>query len=205
MTSYSALTAPILSKWAKPVPRASLAGELGLDVQALELERPTEWFQVQLAALHTERAQAFADFSRHRETNKAFVAEIIAWERYCLLTRLVCDMTGAKLPAGILVRKESQRKTLRVAILRNICSRCGFIWTLRQPRLIDGLCSSCLALQEKVLRRGRLACQPWQGRFAADDVTPVSAAGLPILPGARYCGSSDCVNPKHITKGKKNV
>lgn len=188
------------------MPEVSWATELGIDLEALELERPGEWFQVQLDSLHARRAQAYSEFTRYRASNQAFQAEIMAFELYCQLTKTVCDFTGARLPVGIIIREENRRRIVEVAVLRNTCSRCGFVWTSRQPRFVDGLCSSCLALQEKVLRRGRLACQPWQGRFAVDDVTPVNAAGAPILPGTRYCGNSDCVNPKHITKGKaRNV
>lgn len=182
----------------------SWAKELGIDLDALERERPDEWFQRQTASIHAKRAQAFADFTRYRATDEAFAAEVIAWELYCGLTRTVCDLTGARLPVGIITRELERRRYVEELVLKNTCNRCGFVWTMRQPRFIDGLCSSCLALQEKVLRRGRLACQPWQGRFAVDDVTPVNAAGAPILPGTRYCKNSDCVNPKHIRKGKQN-
>lgn len=186
------------------MPETVWATELGLDVATLELERPDDWLQKQLGALQTKRGEAFADFIRYRNSDRAFAAEVVAWELYCKLTRTVCDLTGAEMPVGIIIREKDRRRYIEEAVLANTCARCGFVWTLRQPRFVGGLCSSCLALQEKVLRRGRLACQPWQGRFAADFVTPVNAAGEPVLPGKRYCGKSDCVNPKHITKGKMN-
>lgn len=178
------------------------AKALGIDMVRLERERPTDSFQQQLQALQTKRAEAFAEFTRHRRTNSAYLAEKIAWERYCGLTRTVCDLSGVAMPVDIMKKEADRRRDIGATALSNICARCGFVWNQRQPRFIGGLCSSCLALQEKVLRRGRLACQPWQGRFAVDDVTPVNAAGAAILPGYRYCGHSDCVNPKHIRKGK---
>lgn len=185
--------------------KISWATELGIDLEALELERPQAPLQLEMSDVHSRRARAFADYTRHRATNKAFQAEAEAWAEYAGLTRTVCDFTGVPVPAVIIAREQTRREIVEVSVLRNTCDRCGFLWTPREPRLVGGLCSSCLALQEKVLRRGRRACQPWQGRFAADDVTPVNAQGAPILPGARYCGNSDCVNPKHITKGKRNV
>lgn len=186
------------------VPEKTLAIELGLDMGTLLLERPDDVFQTELSRLNTKRGEAFADFIRLRNSNRAFAEENIAWERYCNLTRTVCDLTGADIPVGILEIVQQRRQYVKEAVLAHTCKRCGFIWNNRQPRFVDGMCSSCLALQEKVLRRGRLACQPWQGRFAADDVTPVNAAGEPVLPGVRYCAKSDCVNPKHIKKRKIN-
>lgn len=186
------------------MPDVSWATELGLDLATLEMERPDDYQQRQLAQLQTQRAEAFADYLRFRNADQTFAGEIIAWESYLKLTRTVCDLTGADIPVGIMARESERRKTIEEAVLKNTCTRCGFVWMVRQPRFVGGLCSSCLALQEKVLRRGRLACQPWQGRFAPDHVTPVNAAGEPILPGPRVCNNSDCVNPKHITKGRNH-
>ena len=168
----------------------------------LERERPDDWFQQQMTALHTARGVAFAEYLRLRNTDQLFAAEIIAWERYSSLTRTVCDLTGSPIPPDIITREAERKATIEEAVLKNTCTRCGFVWNTRQPRFVDGLCSSCLATQEKVLRTGRLACQPWQGRFAPDDVTPVNATGEPVLPGRRLCNNTDCVNPKHITKGR---
>lgn len=193
-----------MNRLVSPVPETSWARELGFDVATLELERPTDWFQAHMADLQTKRAAAYSDFIRYRDSNRAFASEVVAWERYTNLTRIVCDLTGAAIPVDIIAREQVRRRNVEEQVLNNTCNRCGFVWSLRQPRFVKGLCSSCLALQEKVLRRGRLACQPWQGRFASDDVTPVNAAGLPVLPGERYCKHSDCVNPKHIKKGNMN-
>jgi hypothetical protein len=168
----------------------------------LELERPDNWFQKQITQLHTARAEAFAEYVRLRNTDQLFAAEVIAWELYSSLTRTACDLTGSAIPIGIITRDAERKANVEEAVLKNTCNRCGFIWNIRQPRFVDGLCSSCLAKQEKVLRTGRLACQPWQGRFARDDVTPVNQNGEPVLPGHRLCKNSDCVNPKHIRKGR---
>ena len=180
----------------------SWATQLGLDMSTLEKERPDNWLQKQLTRLHTQRATAYAEYVRLRDTDQAFSREDIAWERYKNLTRTVCDLTGKPIPVGILDRESQRRQLIEEKVLHNTCTRCGYVRNSRQPAFVGGLCSSCLALQEKVLRRGRLACQPWQGRFAPDDVTPVNAAGEPILPGHRVCKNSDCVNPKHIRKGR---
>lgn len=175
------------------------------DLARLQLERPTEWFQKQLGNMHTERAEAYSSYLRHRDSG-VFLLEAIAWQRYCALTNKMCELTKTRAPIGTMTTESTAEIDVRGALLRNTCDRCGFVWTYRQPRFVDGLCSSCSALREVVLRRGRFACQPWQGRFADDDVTPVNGAGSPILPGPRYCGNSDCVNPKHIKKGRmKNV
>lgn len=179
-------------------------------MDTLELERPDNWFQKQVSQLHTARAEAFAEYLRLENRLRAdnpfdvffiVAAEIVAWERYCRLTRTFCDLTGFPLPVGIISRGAERRANVRKAILKNTCTRCGFIWNTREPRFVRGLCSSCLAHRETVLRRGRLTCQPWQGRFARDDVTPITASGEPILSGYRLCKNSDCVNPKHIRKG----
>ena len=191
-----------MNRLASPVPETLWSTELGLDLATLERERPDDWFQAHMADLQTKRGAAYADFIRYRDSNEPFASEVLAWERYCHLTRTVCDLTGAEMPVDIMAREHVRRRNVEEAVLRHTCNRCGFVWSLRQPRFVNGLCSSCLALQETVLRRGRLACQPWQGRFGSDDVTPVNAAGVPILPGERYCGHSDCVNPKHVKKGK---
>lgn len=177
------------------------AKELGLDLKTLERERPDDISQRQLAMLQNQRGEAFAEFSRFHNTEDLYGDQIIAFELYSSLTRILCDLIGSPIPDGIIIRE--RRKITEEAILKNTCTRCGFVWTLRQPRFVGGLCSSCLALQEKVLRRGRLACQPWQGRFGPDDLTPVNAAGTPVLPGHRVCNNRDCVNPKHIRKGRK--
>lgn len=34
--------------------------------------------------------------------------------------------------------------------------------------------------------------------FADDEVTPVDDDGVPVLPGVRMCGHTDCVNPDHV-------
>ncbi len=184
------------------MPNVSWATELGLDLATLEKERPDDYSQRQLSMLQTKRGQAFAEYRLFRDTGNIFAAGIIAWEKYVSLTRTICDLTGADIPDGIIAREQERTKNIGDAVLHNTCTRCGFVRNTRQPRFVGGLCSSCRALQEKVLRRGRLACQPWQGRFAPDDVTPVTASGQPILPGRRVCKNSDCVNPKHITKGR---
>lgn len=193
------------------MPDVSWAKELGIDLATLEMERPDDYQQRQLAQLQTKRAEAFAEYTKLKkiaQTDNPFdvfgiiLAGVIAWERYCGLTRTVCDLTGADIPEGIITVEQQRSQNIEDAVLHNTCIRCGFIRNTRQPKFVGGLCSSCLALQEKVLRRGRLACQPWQGRFAPDDVTPVNASGQPILPGRRVCNNSDCVNPKHITKGR---
>lgn len=185
------------------MPEVSWSTELGLDLEALEMERPNDFRQRQLATLHRERAEAFWSYERFRNNDQTFAGEIIAWELYFKLTRTVCDLTMSPLPIGIILREAKRKQTIEEAVLKNTCTRCGFIWRTRQPKFVGGVCSSCLAFQEKILRRGRLRCQPWQGRFAPDEVTPVNAAGSPILPGFRICGNSDCVSPKHIRKGRK--
>lgn len=184
------------------MPDLSWAKELGLDITTLEKERPDNWFQEQVIQAHTARAEAFADYLRLRNSGQFLAAELIAWERYTRLTRTACDLTGHAIPVGIITREAERRRQIEEAVLKNTCTRCGFIWNIRQPRFVDGLCSSCSALEEKVLRNGRLACQPWQGRFARDDVTPIDTNGEPVLPGPRVCNNSDCVNPKHIRKGR---
>lgn len=185
------------------MPKVSWATELGLDLATLEKERPSDWFQSQITNLHTARAEAFAEYLRLRNQGQVLAAEIIAWERYSALTRTVCDLTGSPIPVGMIGREQERTRHIKEAVLKNTCNRCGFIWNARQPKFVGGLCSSCLATQERVLRTGRLACQPWQGRFSKDDVTPINATGQPILPGSRLCNNTDCVNPKHIKKGKK--
>lgn len=184
------------------MPSVSWAYHLDIDIVSLQMERPGDSFQTQLAALHTERGEAYATHTRLVDTPKMLTQQIQAWEKYISLTRSVCDYIGAPVPADIMMRHLERQQTTKEAVLNNTCDRCGFVWKPRQIKFVGGLCASCLALQEKVLRRGRLSCQPWQGRFAPDDVTPVNAAGVPVMPGRRVCQNSDCVNPKHIRKGR---
>lgn len=182
------------------MPNVSWATELNLDPKALQRERPDDWFQRQLASLHFQRAETFAEYSRLKADNQTFAAEIIVWERYVNLTRTVCDLTGDALPLGIVTRDEERRRNVEDAVARNTCTRCGFVWKKSEPRFINGICSSCNALKGQPLRPRRSTCQPWTGRFAPDDITPVDNHGAPYLPGQRLCRNADCVNPKHIRK-----
>ncbi len=191
------------------MPNLTWATHFGLDITTLERERPDNWFQRQLASLHTQRAETFAEYSRLRAEDQTLSAEIILWDRYVELTRTVCNLTGDALPLGIVSRDQERRRNVEEAVARNTCTRCGFVWKKSEPRFVNGICSSCTALKGRPLQPRRSTCQPWTGRFASDDITPVDNLGQPHLPGPRLCKNADCVNPKHITKernqnGKSN-
>jgi hypothetical protein len=182
------------------LPNVSWATHLGLDITTLEKERPNDWFQQHLATLHYQRAETFAEYSRLKADDRTFAAEIILWEKYVDLTRAVCDFTGDALPVGIVSRDEERRRNVEEAVARNTCTRCGFVWKKSERRFVNGFCSSCMALKGRPLQPRRSTCQPWTGRFASDDITPVDNHGAPYLPGPRLCRNADCVNPKHIRK-----
>ncbi len=194
------------------VPSAvSWATELGLNIEDLEAERPNDWYQRWLTLLHCQRAEVFAEYRRLMTLNEtqgeqivpsgSARAEILAWREYGKLTRAVCDLTGDPLPVGIFTRNAEHE--VEDSALKNTCTRCGFVWNRRQPKFVDGLCSSCISLTAKALTARRVSCTPWQGRFARDDVTPLHSNGLPVVPGVRLCGNTDCVNPKHVRKEKR--
>jgi hypothetical protein len=153
--------------------------------------------------LQYQRAETFAEYSRLKAENKMVAAEIILWEKYVDLTRTVCDLTGHPLPVGIVTREEERRRNVEAAVTANTCTRCGFVWKKSEPRFVNGFCSSCDALKGLPLKPRRSTCKPWTGRFAPDDITPVDNLGHPYLPGSRLCRNSDCVNPKHIRKERK--
>jgi len=193
-----------LNKEQEQVPSlVSYATQLGVNLDTLQGERPSDWFQRQLAVLHYQRAQVFAEYQRLTREGLTFRAEIVVWQKYVSLTRAVCDLTGDLVPVGIVNREPERQRSIEEAVLNHLCDRCGFVWHRRQPRFVNGLCSSCIALQQKVLVARRSSCKPWGGRFAADDVTPLHANGHRVLPGVRNCGNSDCVNPKHIKRERK--
>jgi len=181
----------------------SWATELGLDLDSLQAERPNDWFQRELTLMHFERAELFAEYQRLSRGGATLRAEIVVWRKYVSLTRAICDLTHAPVPVGIVNREAERERNIEEAVLKQLCDRCGFVWHRRQPRFVNGLCSSCCALQQKVLVAKRSSCKPWQGRFASDDVTPIHANGHRVLPGLRNCGNSDCVNPKHIKRERK--
>jgi hypothetical protein len=167
----------------------------------LQAERPADQFQRELTLLHYQRAELFAEYRRLVAQNETMRAEIIVWTEYDKLTRAVCDLTGDPYPVGIVTR--NAHRNIEELVVKNTCTRCGFVWNRRQPKFVDGLCSSCISLTAKALTARRVSCTPWQGRFARDDVTPLHSNGLPVLPGIRLCGYSDCVNPKHVKKEKR--
>jgi len=186
------------------VPEVIWADQLGIDLATLETERPSDWFQREIAMMHFRRAELFAEYRRLAAGDDTLPPVLqahlgnIAFEQYSNMTRAVCELTGDQLPVGIVTRN-ADTKT-RDAVTKNICDRCGFVWNRRQPKFVDGLCDSCIALSAKSLKARRKSCTPWTGRFALDDITPVDKFGAPYLPGPRLCRNRDCVNPKHIKR-----
>lgn len=79
------------------------------------------------------------------------------------------------------------------------CYRCGFVWVVPPEKRgrNDLLCASCRATGAVVISYGSNRCQPWQGDFGADLVTPMFK-GEPHMPGVRVCGHKDCCNPNHV-------
>jgi hypothetical protein len=79
------------------------------------------------------------------------------------------------------------------------CERCGFVWVVPSAKRgrNDLLCQSCRAKPAVVLSYRGLKCQPWQGAFGEDLVTPFFD-GEPFMPGLRVCGHNDCCNPNHV-------
>lgn len=79
------------------------------------------------------------------------------------------------------------------------CARCGIKWAVNRPKAgrTDLLCRSCRATRQKIIDTSGLRCQPWQGDFGADLVTPMLNGNL-FLPGHRVCGKKDCCNPTHV-------
>ena len=183
------------------MPNVSWATELNIDLEALQSERPADYLQKTMSLLHYRRAELFAKYTRLIAENQTLRAETIVWNSYVLVTRAVCKLAGKAIPVGIVAREP--KPMIEEAVLKNTCDRCGFVWHRSQPRFVDGLCSSCTALDGRVLAPRRSTCQPWQGTFAPDDITPVDNNGAPVFPGIRICGNRDCVTPKHIKKERK--
>ena len=79
------------------------------------------------------------------------------------------------------------------------CGRCGFAWVVPPEKRgrKDLLCASCRSKPAVVISYGKSRCQPWQGEFGVDEVTPMFQ-GEPFLPGVRSCGHLDCCNPNHV-------
>jgi hypothetical protein len=80
-----------------------------------------------------------------------------------------------------------------------ICLRCGMMWDVNASRKANDFCESCRA--RRTTKIG--ACLPWHGRFASDLTTPIHETGLPVMPGKRACGNSDCVNSNHLERVEK--
>lgn len=80
-----------------------------------------------------------------------------------------------------------------------ICERCGASWAVNQEKRhrTDLLCFSCRVKPAVVIQYGDLRCQPWNGDFGSDGVTPMMS-GEVFMPGHRICGHLDCCNPKHV-------
>jgi len=81
------------------------------------------------------------------------------------------------------------------------CARCGFAWVVPQAKRgrKDLLCGSCNAKPRMVISYGKERCQPWNGAFGKDMVTPFFD-GEPFMPGLRICGHNDCCNPNHVAQ-----
>ena len=80
------------------------------------------------------------------------------------------------------------------------CQRCGLRWDSNVSNRNNHICSSCRARKSKTVNGTMGKCFPWHGDFAEDEVTPVDAEGVAILPGTRKCGKQDCVNSEHIER-----
>lgn len=82
---------------------------------------------------------------------------------------------------------------------RVVCARCGNKWSVNRPKMgrTDLLCRSCRAARQLVVESNGFRCQPWQGEFADDLVTPMLNGNV-YMPGKRLCGNSDCVAPNHV-------
>lgn len=81
---------------------------------------------------------------------------------------------------------------------RLVCGRCGWSWVVDQLKRSSGrvLCVSCRMRPALSIQYGASRCIPWKGDFDRED-SPIHH-GVPILPGKRLCGHSDCVNANHI-------
>lgn len=79
------------------------------------------------------------------------------------------------------------------------CARCGWCWVVQKHKRgrKDLLCASCRAKPRVIIKYGDSRCQPWQGDFGGDGVTPFFG-GAEFLPGVRVCGHKDCCNPNHV-------
>lgn len=80
------------------------------------------------------------------------------------------------------------------------CVRCGYEWEVATIRKPENFCQSCRARRVQTVDIGGDKCHPWLGRFDVDHVTPVDDNGMPVKPGRRLCGHSDCMNSRHIEK-----
>ena len=82
---------------------------------------------------------------------------------------------------------------------RVVCRKCGFKWVVatKSRGRKDLLCVSCRAKPQKTIQYGQLRCMPHLGDLDSQ-LRPVSDSGELLLPGVRFCGHSDCVNPKHV-------
>jgi hypothetical protein len=78
------------------------------------------------------------------------------------------------------------------------CERCGFEWTVKSVRRRALLCASCRAQRVQTVHTDSGKCIPWSGHYAADEITPVDDDGVPVLPGVRSCGHTDCVYVGHV-------
>lgn len=80
-----------------------------------------------------------------------------------------------------------------------VCARCGTKWSVSRLKMgrTDLLCRSCRAVKQAVVESNGFKCQPWQGEFGDDLVTPMLNGNV-YLPGTRVCGNSDCVAPGHV-------
>lgn len=79
------------------------------------------------------------------------------------------------------------------------CRRCGFSWDATNARKNVAQCASCRARPARTVNSVDLGrCRPWRGMFERDEITPVDDDGVPVMPGRRVCGNSDCVNPDHV-------
>ena len=78
------------------------------------------------------------------------------------------------------------------------CERCGLEWQVASIRRKVILCQSCWARKVQTVHSEHGKCFPWNGFFAADEITPVDDNGKPVFPGIRICFRQDCCNPKHV-------
>lgn len=81
-----------------------------------------------------------------------------------------------------------------------ICSRCGSTWTVNTEKRnrTDLRCFSCRMAKAYVIKYGKSKCIIWHGDYDRETLTIPMANDVPVMPGERSCGHSDCVNPEHL-------